>query len=560
MNTDDYKKYNILENIFQKINQKYVALPNDETKRNNKLLQVIDRIIQTLQNKSTLFTNLYQNKFYGGSFYDGLKVGKPSEYDLDCLLCLPKIVEPTVKVSDKPGYVHIVLNNMEALRKSEIEGPKYVGLDNLLVGNRLSTQKVRSWMESLMTSAVIGNSTMEIKMDDSDSKCVVKYKVFKSGPALTLKLEGNLNGQDFKIDIDLVPCFTFFDDHWPGNEYRPNPSQKKNTFFVVPKSPSEDAPLHWRLSFQEQERELLSGYAVMKPTIRLIKKLRDRHEHKIASYYIKTVFLWELEMLDKNFWNKPLSFVFVTMLRKYAEYIERKNIPYYWNDSNNLLGDLNEITASCIANKLKNIVDHIDKICNSKLGFYDVVTYFLRSEEVNMDTFKAEVPLQKKLMKQMEAAKLLESPPQAQTPQLTAKPQEHVLPTSASATSSRSSSFEDISKAMVSELAKPSFSQDCSKMLVRVEAQLIMVASEQKRIFGLMETILDKVERCESQLQELKTEVNKKAIEDIVRMHTLENKITEMGKKIDNAKNEAPSVDDLLGLTHRLTSSLNFQP
>ena len=64
------------------------------------------------------------------------------------------------------------------------------------------------------------------------------------------------------------------------------------------------------------------------------------------------------------------------MLRKYAEYIERKNIPYYWNDSNNLLGDLNEITASCIANKLKNIVDHIDKICNSKLGFYDVVTYF----------------------------------------------------------------------------------------------------------------------------------------------------------------------------------------
>ena len=113
---------------------------------------------------------------------------------------------------------------------------------------------------------------------------------------------------------------------------------------------------------------------------------------------------------------------------------------------------------------------------------------------------------------------------------------------------------------MVSEPAKPSFSQDCSKMLVRVEAQLIMVASEQKRIFGLMETILDKVERCESQLQELKTEVNKKAIEDIVRMHTLENKITEMGKKIDNAKNEAPSVDDLLGLTHRLTSSLNFQP
>lgn len=40
---------------------------------------------------------------------------------------------------------------------------------------------------------------------------------------------------------------------------------------MVPKSPTDQSPTLWRLSFQEQERELISGFATMKPTIRLIK-------------------------------------------------------------------------------------------------------------------------------------------------------------------------------------------------------------------------------------------------------------------------------------------------
>lgn len=55
----------------------------------------------------TLFETMYERKFYGGSYYDGLKVSKPEEYDLDLVLNLPAIIEPIVEVSNKHGFVHV---------------------------------------------------------------------------------------------------------------------------------------------------------------------------------------------------------------------------------------------------------------------------------------------------------------------------------------------------------------------------------------------------------------------------------------------------------------------
>ncbi|KAJ8961316.1 hypothetical protein NQ314_005965 [Rhamnusium bicolor] len=51
--------------------------------------------------------NIAIEYFFGGSFYDGLRIGQPDEYDLDLLLSLPKLVEPTITTSDIPGYVHL---------------------------------------------------------------------------------------------------------------------------------------------------------------------------------------------------------------------------------------------------------------------------------------------------------------------------------------------------------------------------------------------------------------------------------------------------------------------
>lgn len=59
----------------------------------------------------------------------------------------------------------------------------------------------------------------------------------KGYPAFTLRLSGkDLDGSDIQLDIDLVPCFCFFNANWPDKSggYRPNPSKTKvNSFWFV---------------------------------------------------------------------------------------------------------------------------------------------------------------------------------------------------------------------------------------------------------------------------------------------------------------------------------------
>lgn len=77
-----------------------------------------------MKEQCPLFELMYTNIFYGGSFYDGLKVGKPEEYDLDLLISLPKIANPVFIESDVPGYVYVQMPLIDKLRKQP-EGSKY---------------------------------------------------------------------------------------------------------------------------------------------------------------------------------------------------------------------------------------------------------------------------------------------------------------------------------------------------------------------------------------------------------------------------------------------------
>lgn len=59
-----------------------------------------------------LFNQLYSQLYYGGSFYGGLKVTRPNEYDLDLKLKIPKHITSQVRVDlSKPGYVQITFIN-----------------------------------------------------------------------------------------------------------------------------------------------------------------------------------------------------------------------------------------------------------------------------------------------------------------------------------------------------------------------------------------------------------------------------------------------------------------
>ncbi|KAJ8936749.1 hypothetical protein NQ318_016120 [Aromia moschata] len=107
------------------------------------LARVTEKITNLMKEKDVLFKNMYERKFYGGSYYDGIKVGKPEEYDLDYVLNLPLIVEPVVEASDSPGFVHVRITEYMTMLKRD-EATKF--------GTLLKTEHTRGYPKITVTA------------------------------------------------------------------------------------------------------------------------------------------------------------------------------------------------------------------------------------------------------------------------------------------------------------------------------------------------------------------------------------------------------------------------
>lgn len=117
--------------------------------------QILKTFIDKMKEKDPLFKKMFTRVFYGGSYYDGLRVGKPEEFDLDLLLSLPKYAEPTITVSKVPGFVHLQLKKYDDWMRQPEAMPTYRTFGNLFDNNHvLSTDKVLSWMEGIVQKAM----------------------------------------------------------------------------------------------------------------------------------------------------------------------------------------------------------------------------------------------------------------------------------------------------------------------------------------------------------------------------------------------------------------------
>ncbi|CAH0546628.1 unnamed protein product [Brassicogethes aeneus] len=388
----DEKKYRIMENILNKINQKCIQLETSETKVYQTIMTSVTNELVNELKKDATFKILYERMFFGGSYYDNLKVGKAEEYDLDLVLNLPVVISPKVEHSNKHGFVYCRIQEFEKLLKRAEKDPLLIIHSFLDKQNYLSTVKIFSWMQSILNKALNEMSRDGTKtiftVTIGEERITVFGSLKTKAPAFTFNITGNYKGQAIDVDIDLVPCFQFqAKHHWPASPYKPNPSEIRKTFLIVPKKPYDvkDGSIerYWRLSFQEQEREMINkDYKALKSTVKLLKKLRDQQKHvKIASYFIKTIFLLEVEKHQEcSYWSRPLSIVFMTMLRTYQKALEDGNIPYFWNRKFNLIGHLKPATLSDMANFLKRIINDIDK--NISEDPFVVAKYLMNPVEV----------------------------------------------------------------------------------------------------------------------------------------------------------------------------------
>ncbi|XP_074033053.1 cyclic GMP-AMP synthase-like receptor isoform X1 [Leptinotarsa decemlineata] len=356
----EVKKYNIMENTLQAINENYVKLPLEEVRRNNVIMKKIIWGVVEKMRKNVLFDKLFSTIYYGGSYYDGLKVGHPDEYDIDMLLVLPKNLAKIV-ISTVPGYVHAILTNKEELAR-------FCESDT----NYLDTEKILNWIHGVLTKA-LNEFTY-----DSPHNIFITY--CRAGPAFTLKIRGEIDGFIIVMDIDLVTCIKFGSDCWPTGGYRPNPCLGDGFFFIVPKLPKSvqyHPSRYWRLSFQAQEKSIIHGKEKLKPALKLLKKMRNTLQQPIDSYHLKTIVLWEVLENPQHFsYDKTLSYVFMHILKLYKEKISKKKIEYFWNKKLNLIDNMHDDTYLNIQGRLENIIKQID---NNPLV---IASYLLEKDEL----------------------------------------------------------------------------------------------------------------------------------------------------------------------------------
>ena len=122
--------------------------------------------------------------------------------------------------------------------------------------------KVRDWFRRVVDKAVKYYEPYPFYLWQ-DEVTIQRYNWRQYSPAATLKIKV---ANDLKVDIDLVPVFTYGED------------------MLVPKThPGKEYQKVWRLSYPAVEREQLKYQSCAKKVIRQLKW------DWVSSYYLKTV-------------------------------------------------------------------------------------------------------------------------------------------------------------------------------------------------------------------------------------------------------------------------------
>lgn len=369
-----------MECVYHELNRHYIRMKKKDRKENtNILFAVLKELITIMRSCDNLFDKLRPKLDFLGSYFDGIRVGEPTEYDINVILSFP-INYGKIKLDAtncEHDYTAVVMPS-EFHRLSLTPSTAEQGFAKTRLwcdrNYRLSVTKFRAWMQSCVDHAI---STLPMKNGHRILKVINKCFALHSktsGPANTITI---LKSDGSVIDIDLVPTFAFELPTKPINskiDFSKVKSTNIQRYFIVPKPGNDD--FSWRVSFPFQERYLLRDKNNLKGTIRLLKHFRDVQGFtKLSSYFIKTLFIWECEEQDEKFWkNNSLSFLVLRMLKKLKTCLEKNNIRNYWCPTNNLLEKIKIATCQNWYCRVSLIIREIESVGHRNP--YIILDYF----------------------------------------------------------------------------------------------------------------------------------------------------------------------------------------
>lgn len=355
-----------LEKCLQDIHKNYVKLKNREKKLNNIILySVLKTLMEIMQKQDKLFRSLKPKLEFLGSYFDGVRVGNPNEFDINLILTL-HLNYNKIKLDStnaQKGYTMVVMpSEFRRLSKTPATAMKGFQDTQFWCDNsyRLSVKKFKSWMQRVVDASLntlpLVNGKRILCVNNKSYEIDTKI----SGPANTITIKD----EDKLIDIDLVPTLQFKLPKMPIDSsicFSKVVYTKIHHYFVVPKPSNND--YMWRLAFPHQERYYINGKNNLKSALRIIKLLRDRQcFKKLASYYIKTLFLWEAAEQNDDFWRNSLSFLVIYMLKKLRDCLKQRVIENFWSPGHNLLEKLKLETSSNWCNRLNTIIYHMENV------------------------------------------------------------------------------------------------------------------------------------------------------------------------------------------------------
>jgi len=311
--------------------QKHIALSKDDTKTARSIVKniICTDFISHMKNSDKTFAALYRSVYYTGSFYQGLKIIHPNEFDLNLVLNIKprhfRLI--TYKDADVPhGFAKYLLHE-------DNENPEA----KFICNGYLSPKKLRDWFKGVFTKAFDKLNTD----NEHDNYMLVKeFKYTESGPAMTIRIILKDSGDE--ICVDLVPVV---------------PVVKNDCVYLVPKlHPRDD--LLWRLSYPNVELKILKDKSGPKSVIKYLKLLYHNSTlQKLCSYYIKTLVMLDVD--ENGSWavteNKDYL---LTILNKLKQAMEAGVLPSVHDREFNLfhLSDLTGVIRNNNIGKLKRII------------------------------------------------------------------------------------------------------------------------------------------------------------------------------------------------------------
>eukprot|EP00794_Sanderia_malayensis_P000176 gene176-789_t len=299
----------------------------------------VDSFCQTMKEVDPLFNLLHR-----GSYYDSLRIGEATKFDLNIILRFPFQEDITFDTSSMPGYVYVGLFRPvdELIPVSDQNYATYKKIDSFIDHDKkFMPEKVRSWFESVCTKAVY-----RVRFNLAHAGYNIRsLRLPRSRPNLNLEIQPQEHNLPM-ISFNLVPVIQ-------------SPDFSGAVMYCVPK-PHQINALLWRCSYPDKEREILEDGGCAKMVIKLLKKMRDWQKwpespwHRLENYYLKTIVM--LCKGDDVWPQDEIGYYFITSLERLSFCLDQREIPFFHNHDCNLLENINAATLENINGRLKGII------------------------------------------------------------------------------------------------------------------------------------------------------------------------------------------------------------